>query len=213
MARGRRKWQPDNNSPDRSGVAGCFVSFSAGESPYRMRGGAVIEREYRRAGGARFITQAVCAALLAVFGIVSFVIDDARHGILLLLMAGVFAVPAALRQRYSAALGSRLAPMRAAADSSPEITAADIAPPPPPKRNTWHRAVFVVMTGAVVLGFTTLLDQPRRECRTVDAAVNYLGDHPEMLAFETIPAGGPDLSTYQTWADHALALRLPSLCC
>lgn len=168
-----------------------------------VRCGAVIEGQYRRVGRGRFIAVLVCGVLLGVVAVVSFlVVDNGRHGILSLLMAALVTVPVVVRQRNGAAVDTRLAPLRAAADRSPEITAADITPPPTPKRKIGHIVVFVLTTGVIVAGFTSLTDQQRRDCRTVEAAAKYLDDHREMLDLEKTTAGGPDLRAYQGWADQ-----------
>ncbi len=167
-----------------------------------LRCGAVTEHYYQRAGRSRSIVQIICGALLAVCGIILFLVADPRRGVLWLLMAALFVVSGVLRERQRAALGTRLAQLRAAADTVPSITAADIAPTRLPRRNNWHIVIFVLMTGIAVAGFTTLADQPRRDCRTANAAVNYLIDHRDMLVPQNIIAGGPDSDAYQGWADH-----------
>lgn len=56
------------------------------------------------------------------------------------------------------------------------------------------------------MGFAALTGRPRRDCRTADATVSFLADHFDMLNSQLITTGGPDLHTYQLWADHVSRL-------
>ncbi|MDV6979114.1 hypothetical protein [Mycobacterium intracellulare] len=166
-----------------------------------IRCGGVAEAYYQRASHGRS-AQAIAVAVLAVAGIVSFVLSDPRHGTLWLLLAALFAAATAHREHLRGKLNTHLARLRAAAGNPPEINAGDIVPPPLPRRTSWQIVLFVVVVGTASIVFGRLADQPRRDCRTADATVSFLAQRHDLMDLGLIAAGGPDLHAYQDWADH-----------
>ncbi|KPN46463.1 hypothetical protein AN931_23060 [Mycobacterium intracellulare subsp. chimaera] len=166
-----------------------------------IRCGAVAEAYYQRASRGRS-AQAIAVAVLALAGIASFVLSDPRHGTLWLLLATLLAAVTVHREHLRAKLNTHLARLRAAAGNSPEINTGDIAPPPLPRRTSWQIVLFVVVVGAASIGFVRLADQPRRDCRAADAAVSFLAQRHDLMDLERIVTGGPDLQSYQEWADR-----------
>lgn len=178
------------------------IPADAGVLAGAIRWGAVIE-DYRgralRGKSARLIS----AVLLVLIAILDFVIHSPRQGILWLLLVAVITVPAVVRERRRRNLGTHLTRLRTAAKSSPILTAADLAPPSVQRdTNYWHVALLAIVTLIVVTAFAALAGRPRHDCRTVDATVAYLHDHPDMLSPQPIPVGGPGLGAYSGWADQ-----------
>lgn len=167
-----------------------------------IRCGAVAEAYYQRASRGGRSAQVVSAALLAAVGIVSLFFSDARHGTLWLLMAALIAALTVRREHVRAKLNNHVAQLRAAADSSPAISAADIAPPPLPGRTRWQIVLFVVVVGAASIGFARLANQPRRDCRAADATESFLDQRHDLMDLQLIVTGGPELQAYQDWSDR-----------
>lgn len=166
-----------------------------------IRCGAVAGAYYQRASRGRF-TQVMSVALVAVVGIASFALSDPRHGTLWLLMATLFAALSLRREHVRAKLNNHVAQLRAAADSAPDVNAGDIAPPPLPRRTSRQIVLFVVVVGAAGVGFAALANHPRRDCRAADAAVSLLADNSDLTDLQLIVTGGPDLHSYQHWAEQ-----------
>lgn len=166
-----------------------------------IRCGAVAETYYQRATRGRS-AQVVSVAIVAVVGIVSFFFSDPRHGTVWLLLAALFAALTVRREYVSAKLKNHVAQLRAAADSSPAISTADIAPPPLPGRTRWQIVLFVVVVGAASIGFTRMANQPRRDCRAANATVSFLDQRHDLMDLQLIVTGGPDIQTYQDWSDQ-----------
>lgn len=166
-----------------------------------IRCSAVAEDYYQRASRGRSALL-VSVALLAGVGIVSFFLGNPRHGILWLLIAALFAAVTVRRERRRARLNSHLRQLRTAANRSPDISTADLAPPPLPRRTSRQMILFVVVVVAASSGFTRLANQPRRDCRAADAAVSFLHQRHDLMDLQLIVTGGPDLPVYQEWANH-----------
>lgn len=166
-----------------------------------VRAGAVAEHYYRRANQGRpaLVTWVV---LLVLVGVGLFFLGDPRHGTLWLLMTIIFTALDVRRKYLHAKLKTRLGQLHSAAAAAKDITTSDLTPPPPPRRNPWQIVMFVVVVGAASMGLAALTDRPRRDCRTADATVSFLADHFDMLNSQLITTGGPDLHTYQDWADQ-----------
>lgn len=166
-----------------------------------VRCGALAEDYYRRASRG-LSAQVITVVLLAVVGIASFFLSDPRHGALWLVMATLVTVLTVRREQLRIKLNTHLGQLRAAADASPDITTADLAPPPLPRRTRWQIVLFVVVVGATGIGFTALANRPRRDCSGADATMRLVADRPNLIDPQLLVTGGGDIRAYQDWADQ-----------
>ncbi|OBG70982.1 MULTISPECIES: hypothetical protein [unclassified Mycobacterium] len=166
-----------------------------------VRAGALAEQYYQRAGRGRTM-QVVSTVSVAAFAVVDFVLGDWRQGSLLLLMA-VFIGGATVHREYRGAqLTTRLGQLRSAAEANGDVDAEELAPPPRPRRSVWLIALMVVVVGVGGFGFGALASQPRRDCRTAEAAVQLVHDRSDLQDLKNIVVGGPDVAAYREWADQ-----------
>lgn len=166
-----------------------------------VRAGALAEQYYQRAARGRTM-QVLSTASVAAFAVVDFVLRDWRHGSLLLLMAVCIGAATVHREYRGAQLAARLGELRSAAEASGDVDAEDLTPPPRPRRSIWLIALMVVVVGVGGLGFGALTAQPRRDCRTADAAVRLVAERSDLERAENVVVGGPDLAAYREWADQ-----------
>lgn len=166
-----------------------------------LRAGAVAEQYYRRAARGR-TAQVVSAVGVAVVGVAEFFLTDWRHGSLWLLLAALIGASTVRREYRRAQLTTRLAELRSAAQLTGEVSTEDITPPPRPRCNVWQIALSIVVVGVAGVGFAMLSAQPRRDCRTADAAVQLVADRSDLENLQNISVGGPDLGAYRDWADR-----------
>ncbi|OBA59459.1 hypothetical protein A5647_17590 [Mycobacterium sp. 1100029.7] len=145
--------------------------------------------------------------LWVVAGALEFVGTDARAGFTWGALAVLVGARLAWAAHKARRLPQRLALLRSAADSSPPALSAlaeaqDAIAPPPSLR--FRLAFATVVAIAVAGGVAAVYQQgrPTRDCRTADAAVNYIHAHPDMLDASLINPGGPGLDKYQDWSDQ-----------
>lgn len=193
-------------SPAQRAEVVCALRDAALPADHRVlagaiRCGAVAEDYYQRASRGRSAL-AVSVALLAGVGIVFFFLANPRQGTLWLLIAALFAAVTVRREHRRARLNSHLGQLRAAADSAPDLSTADLAAPPLPRRTSWQMILFVVVVGVASIGFTRLANQPRRDCGAADAMVSFLHQRHDLMNLQSIVTGGPDLPAYQEWAEQ-----------
>ncbi|MCV7028213.1 hypothetical protein [Mycobacterium sherrisii] len=149
--------------------------------------------------------------LAAAAGVLEFVGHDARVGLIWVVLAVLVAGRLGWMTRAARRLPLHLELLRSAANASPQALSAldhsdDIPAAPPGLR---YRIVVVVVVavaaGAVGALAGYLQDQPSHDCRTADAAVNYIHAHPDMLDPWLIMPGGPGLDEYRNWSDQLVA--------
>lgn len=144
-------------------------------------------------------------ALYVVLAILDFTANDTKRGLLWAGFALYFAAYFGWTSYRARQLPQRVGLLRAAATDSPEATAAaadtEDSIALPPRRIRAVVLLFVV----VVIGFGTmgfLLSRQTPDCRTADAAADFIYTHRDMLDARLITAGDPDLSRYQDWSDQ-----------
>lgn len=152
----------------------------------------------------------VVPALWVVAAVLEFIGNDARAGLTWSGLALLVAARMAWATHKVRQLPGRLQLLRSAADSSPQALsvlaeAHDSAAPPPNRR---FRLAFVVVVVIAVAGAVFAVyrqGQPSRDCRTADAVVGFIHEHPDMLDASLITPGGPGLDKYQDWSDRLVA--------
>lgn len=148
---------------------------------------------------------AVAAGMLEIVG------HNARLGLIWVVLALLVAARLAWATRTARRLPHRLELLRSAAPASPLALSAlehsDDSPAAPPGLR-YRIAVVVAMAvaaGAAGALAGYLQDRPSHDCRTADAAVNYIHAHPDMLDPWLIMPGGPGLDAYRDWSDQLVA--------
>ncbi|WAC90236.1 hypothetical protein [Mycobacterium sp. Aquia_213] len=152
----------------------------------------------------------VVPVLWVVAATLEFVGNNARAGLTWIGLALLVAARMAWAIHKARPLPARLELLRSAADSSPQALALlaqahDSAAPPPSLR--YRIAFAVVVVAAVFAGVFAVYrqGQPSRDCRTANAVVGFIHEHPDMLDASLITPGGPGLDKYQDWSDQLVA--------
>ncbi|ORV47963.1 hypothetical protein AWC05_05140 [Mycobacterium florentinum] len=149
-------------------------------------------------------------ALWVVAAVLEFVGNNARAGLTWSALALLMAARMAWAIHKARPLPARLELLRSAANASPQALALlaqanDSVAPPPGLR--YRIAFAVVVIAAVLAGVFAVYqrDQPSRDCRTANAVVGFIHEHPEMLDASLITPGGPGLDKYRDWSDQLVA--------
>lgn len=148
--------------------------------------------------------------LAAAAAVLEFVGHDARLGLVWAALALLVAIRLGRTTRAARQLPQRLELLRSAANSSPQALSALRHPhdsPAAPAGLRYRIAVVVVAVAAGAAGGMAgyLQGRPSHDCRTADAAVNYIHAHPDMLDPWLITPGGPGLDEYRDWSDQLVA--------
>ena len=148
--------------------------------------------------------------LWVVAAVLEFVGNDVRAGLTWAGLALLVVARMAWALHRARPVPARLELLRSAADSSPEALALlaqahDSAAPAPGLR--FRIALAVIVVGAVFAGVFAVYQQgqPSRDCRTANAVVGYIHEHPDMLDASLITPGGPGLDKYQDWSDQLVS--------
>ncbi|MEE3062617.1 MAG: hypothetical protein VYA67_01450 [Actinomycetota bacterium] len=152
----------------------------------------------------------IVPVLWGVAAVLEFLGNDARAGLTWSALASLVAARMAWATHKARQLPTRVAILRSAADSSPQTLsvlagAHDCAAPPPDRRFRLSFAVVVVIAVAGAVFAVYEQGGPSRDCRTADAVVGFIHEHPGMLDASLITPGGPGLDKYQDWSDRLVA--------
>lgn len=148
--------------------------------------------------------------LWVVAAVLEFVGNDVRAGLTWSGLALLVAARMAWAMHNASRLPARLELLRSAADASPPALstlaeAHDFPAAPPGLRFRIAAAVVVVIAVSAGVFAVYQQNQPSRDCRTANAVVGFIHEHPDMLDAALIAPGGPGLDKYRDWSDRLVA--------
>lgn len=191
------------NRPQRSRVVKALRRGEIPADPQvlaaAIRVGALSKAYRRRASRSQQVFKWSIPVLLIVAVVLDLIGNDKRQAALWSgLMLFVLARYAWLSHR-ARQLDQNLETLRAAAGASDGDQESAALPPP----RSWM-LVPVVVIGALGVGASVVYGstQTTPDCRTADAAVDFIASHRDMLDSNLITPGDPDLDKYQNWSDQ-----------
>ncbi|MDV3305616.1 hypothetical protein K7Z75_18310 [Mycobacterium avium subsp. hominissuis] len=173
-----------------------------------IRVGTINLAYLRRAARWQKTTQWWLPALYIFIGVLTFIGNETRKGLLWVGFALFFAANFAWTAYRSRRLTQHVERLRSAAADIPEAASAPAETEDSvalPKRRIWVAVVTVVVVGA---GFGTAaylsgqFDKQTPDCRTADSAVDFIHAHPDLFDARLITPGDPGLNRYQDWSDQ-----------
>lgn len=164
-----------------------------------IRVGTLMMAYRRRAPSWRRTSNWWLPVLYIAIGVLEFLVNDTRRGVLWIVLTSVLAAQSVWRSYRGRQLPAHLERLRSAATFTPAENEDNIELPP---RRRWVAlpVVFIFAVAGGAMGFAS--DRTRPECRTADSAVNFIADHRDMLDARLITPGDPGLDKYQNWSDR-----------
>jgi hypothetical protein len=168
-----------------------------------IRVGALSMAYRRRTSRSQRIVTWLIPALLIVATVLSLVGNDARLAAVWAGLALIVIARVVWLSRRARRLEKNLETLRAAARATGTSWGDDEDPAALPPPRLWVVALVAVI-GGVGVGAAMVFGSTRStpDCRTADAAVNFVAAHRDMLDSNLIGPGGPSLDKYRDWSNQ-----------